>query len=259
MNSPFPGMDPFIEDRLIWSDFHNNLASEIQARLNQSIRPAYFAALTPYVTYEVIEISTSQLHGVRPDIGVLRTDLTKSPLGVTTVMDPPLDESSTDLEAPLELMSVEVRQVGTNRIVTAIEILSPVNKLRNHEARIDYLRKRRDMLRSQTHFVEIDLLRGGERTPLKPPVTSASYYISLSRVEDRPRLPVWPIQINDRLPRIPIPLADRDPDVILDMQEAVSLVYERGGYDARIDYSQPVPSPALSDSEARIVAVILKR
>ena len=259
MNSPFPGMDPYIEDRLIWSDFHNNLASEIQARLNRIIRPAYFAALTPYVTYEVIEISTSKLHGVLPDIGVLQTGPANMPMSATAVIDPPLAESSTELEMPLELMNVEVRQVGTNRLVTAIEILSPVNKLRNHEARIDYLRKRRDFIRSQTHFIEIDLLRGGERTPLTPPVAPASYYISLSRVDDRPRLPVWPIQINDRLPRIPIPLADNDPDIVIDMQEAVNSVYERGGYDARIDYTQPVPPPSLSQSERGLVSKILGR
>jgi len=39
----------------------------------------------------------------------------------------------------------------------------------------------------------------------------------------------------------------------------VASVYERGGYDARIDYAQPVPSPALSVSEAQTVSKILKR
>ena len=258
MNSPFPGMDPFIEDRLIWPDFHNNLASEIQWQLNRTIRPAYFAALTPYATYEVIEISTSILHGIRSDVGVLQTGPALKSSSATAVMDPPLAESSTEMEMPLELMSVEIRQVGTNRLVTAIEILSPVNKQRNHEARIDYLRKRRDLIRSQTHFIEIDLLQGGERTPLDPPVSPAPYYVSLSRVDDRPRLPVWPIQLSDRLPRFPVPLADRDPDVIIDLQEAVNAVYERGGYDARIDYSQPVPPPALSESNLRLVSKILK-
>jgi hypothetical protein len=252
-------MDPFIEDRLIWSDFHNRLADEISATLNRTIRPNYFAALTPYVTYEVIEISTSKLQGIRPDIGVLQTGPRRMPMSATAVMDPPQAESSTEFEMPLELMRVEVRQVGTDRLVTAIEILSPVNKQRNHEARIDYLRKRRELLRSQTHFMEIDLLRAGERTPLDPPVAAAPYYISLSRADSRPRLDVWTIQLDARLPRIPVPLADRDPDVIVDLGEVVSSVYERGGYDARIDYSQPVPPPSLSESESRTVAKILQR
>jgi len=66
MPSPFPGMDPYIESPALWSDFHNNLASEIQAQLNRLIQPRYFARLTPYVTYEVVEVG--QVQGVRPRV-----------------------------------------------------------------------------------------------------------------------------------------------------------------------------------------------
>ena len=68
MPSPFPGMDPYIESPELWSDFHNDLASEIRAHLNRHIQPRYFARLTPYVTYEVVEIG--QAYGVRPDVGL---------------------------------------------------------------------------------------------------------------------------------------------------------------------------------------------
>jgi hypothetical protein len=33
MASPFPGIDPYIKDPEIWSDFHGDLAAEIHARL----------------------------------------------------------------------------------------------------------------------------------------------------------------------------------------------------------------------------------
>jgi Protein of unknown function (DUF4058) len=56
MPSPFPGMDPYIENPALWSDFHNDLAAEIRAQLNRCIQPRYFARLTPYVTYEVVEV-----------------------------------------------------------------------------------------------------------------------------------------------------------------------------------------------------------
>ena len=172
-------------------------------------------------------------------------------------MDPPHAESTTELEVPLELMSIEVRQVGTNRLITAIEILSPVNKQRNHEARIDYLRKRRDLLRSQAHFMEIDFLRSGQRTPLDTPVPAAPHYVTLSRVERRPKVDVWAIQLDARLPRIPVPLADRDPDVVVDLGEVVASVYERGGYDTRIDYAQPVPPPELAHEQMEFVTKLL--
>ena len=257
MNSPFPGMDPYIEDRLIWSDFHSDLAGEIRARLNAKIRPAYVAVLTPYVTYEVIEISSSRLQSIRPDIGVLKSDPFAPAGSATMSLDPPHAESSTELEMPLELMSIEIRQVGTDRLITAIEILSPVNKQRNHEARIDYLRKRRELLRSQAHFIEIDLLRGGERTPVDTPVPDAPYYVSLSRVQRRPKLEVWTIHFDSRLPRIPVPLAEGDRDVGVDLGEVVASVYERGGYDARIDYQLRVPPPALTAEQAKVIKKIL--
>ena len=232
MKSPFPGMDPYIEDRLIWSDFHSDLAGEIRARLNAKIRPAYVAVLTP-------------------------SDLFAPAGSATMALDPPHAESSTELEMPLELMSIEVRQVGTDRLITAIEILSPVNKQRNHEARIDYLRKRRELLRSQAHFIEIDLLRGGERTPVDTPVPDAPYYVSLSRVQRRPKLEVWTIHFDSRLPRIPVPLAEGDRDVGVDLGEVVASVYERGGYDARIDYQLRVPPPALTAEQAKVIKKIL--
>ncbi|MCL4859325.1 MAG: DUF4058 family protein, partial [Caldilineaceae bacterium] len=37
----------------------------------------------------------------------------------------------------------------------------------------------------------------------------------------------------------------------------VAAVYERGGYDAQIDYRQPAPPPALSADEAAWVETIL--
>ena len=43
MPSPFPGVDPYIESPALWSDFHNNLASEIQAHLYE--RGAYARCL----------------------------------------------------------------------------------------------------------------------------------------------------------------------------------------------------------------------
>ena len=168
MPSPFPGMDPYIEGPELWSDFHNNLASEIQARLNRHIQPRYFARLTPYVTYEVIEVA--QVRGVRPDIGVWQTQPPPdpSPAGVATITPAPV-ESLLPLEIPLTLYRVEIHSTAAQQLVTVIEVLSPVNKRPSHEAFQVYQRKRRDLLRSEVHLLEIDLLRGGERPPSNDP------------------------------------------------------------------------------------------
>ena len=41
MQSPFPGMDPYLEDPSLWPDVHHGLISEMQAVLNRQLRPQY--------------------------------------------------------------------------------------------------------------------------------------------------------------------------------------------------------------------------
>jgi hypothetical protein len=261
-------MDPYIEQRNIWVDFHADLASEIRAQLNAQIRPTYFARLTPYSTYEVVEIAQSRIHAIRPDVGVLHRrepPVHAGPKGrPVAVLDVAIDidgvapvESMVALEAPLEILSVEILQTDNEVLVTAIEILSPVNKQPGHDAHADYLRKRRELLRSDVHLIEIDLLRGGERPPLEAPVPPAPYYITLSRAQRRPFVVVWPIPLNARLPTIPVPLNAPDPDVPLKLNEIVVAVYERGGYDVQIDYRQPPPPPDLWPEEVAWVERLL--
>ena len=250
MPSPFPGMDPYIEHPEVWSDFHGGLAYEIRSELNTMIQPRYVARLVPRVTYEVLEIEESR--NVRADVAVWRSRPTAeaSTRGSGAAIAPAPVESLVAMEVPLRLYEVEVRETGTLRLVAAIEILSPVNKQPGHEARDEYLRKRRELLRSGAHLMEIDLLRDGQRPPLDRPVPSAPYYVTLSRVERRPRVEVWPIQLRDNLPTVPVPLLEPDPDVPLDLGAVVSRVYERGGYATLIDYSQPPPRPPLPDEDA---------
>lgn len=124
MPSPFPGMDPYIEDPEIWHDFYLNLAVEIRSQLNQVIQPVYVARVNAYETCEIVQISASE------------------------------DEQQ---RVPLKLVSVEVCKPKTLELVTTIEILSPVNKQPSHDAYQDYQCKRRELLRSSAHLLEIDL------------------------------------------------------------------------------------------------------
>jgi hypothetical protein len=166
-------------------------------------------------------------------------------------------ESEVSLEMPLRLVSVEIRQTDTLELVTAIEVLSPVNKRPGHEAYSEYLRKRRELLRSAAHLLEIDLLRGGQRPPLETDVPEAPYYVTLSREERRPTVEVWPIQLGEELPVIPVPLLAPDPDAPLDLSAAVAAVYERGGYADLIDYSQSPPPPKMETADSDLVDEVL--
>ena len=224
MPSPFPGMDPYIETPELWRDFHGDVASEIRVRLNRQFPSTYVARLTPYVTYEIVEIAETR--GIRPEGSAWRTARESAPV-FDSMTTPASFESRVPLEVPLQLLSVELRVVETEELVTAIEILSPVHKRTGHEAHRDYQRKRRELLRSSTHLIEIDLLRGGERSPLEIKPPDAAYYVTVSRATHRPKVEVWPIQLWNKLPIIPIPLLEPAPDVPLDLGEIVASVYER--------------------------------
>ncbi len=260
MQSPFPGMDPYIEDRRIWLDFHHDLASEIRADLNSQIPPGYYATAVTYVTYDVIEVAAPIHRSISPDISLWRPSGIPAAGGVATkVIDPPKALGVGKMEVPVRVSSVEVREAGSDMLITAIEILSPVNKRPGTE-RDKYLRKRRELLNSSVHVMEIDLLRLGERTPLETPLPPAPYYATLCRAQTHPYVEIWPIQLEDRLPIVPIPLYAPDPDVPLDLGEIVRNVYSRGRYSARINYQQPVPLPQLSpEQQVWLQEVVLGR
>ncbi|MBM3225674.1 MAG: DUF4058 family protein [Candidatus Tectomicrobia bacterium] len=111
-------------------------------------------------------------------------------------------------------------------------------------------RTRRALLDSTAHLLEIDLLRAGERPTMAEELPEGLYCIILSRVERRPIAEVWPLRLQEAIPLLPVPLLPPDPDVPLDLGAALAIIYERSGYDLRIDYTQPPPAPALPAREA---------
>jgi len=240
MPSPFPAMDPYLEAPAIWEDFHASLAGEIKIRLAPLLRPRYYAALTPRVTYE--EVTVEQMRGVKPDVTVYKVSDRPLAGGRIAIAPAPVSGLVT-LELPVKEQSVEIREAQTRLLVTVIEILSPVNKRRGHEAFEAYRKKRRDLLRSSAHLIEIDLLRAGERPPLSTALPDAPYFVFLHREEARPKVDIWPLRIQEAIPVFPVPLLEPDPDVPLELGAAIRKIYDESAYDLRIDYSQPPPKP----------------
>ncbi len=242
MSSPFPGMNPYLEHPNIWEDFHASLAGEIRDQLSPNLRPRYYAALVPRVTYE--EVLIEERHLIKPDVSLYKvSDLPWQGEPAAIAVEPVPAEVT--VEAPFKQFTVEIREAETGLLVTAIEILSPSNKRAGHEAYEEYQHKRRDLLRSGAHLLELDLLRGGLRPPLVTPRPKAHYYVMLSRVERRPRVDLWPLRLQDRIPVLPVPLRTPDPDVSLDLGKAIHTIYDRASYDLRIDYRQLPSKPDL--------------
>ena len=150
---------------------------------------------------------------------------------------------------------LEVRDRRGRELVTVIELLSPSNK-RPGDDRSRYLAKRREILRSDAHLVEIDLLRGWTPMPAEDR-PEGDYSVLVSRAGRRPAAEFWPIRLRDRLPVIPIPLRPADRDGRVDLQDVLHQAHDGPGYEIFI-YAG-TPEPPLKAEDAGWAAQLLPR
>jgi Protein of unknown function (DUF4058) len=257
MKSPFPGMDPYIESCGLWEGFHNRLISKIDETLAPILPQGYTidTAVRSYVVLMEAEGKKERL--AKPDVGVTEATPTKKPRkkkGGVGVAETSLIAASVPMRAfvaeKFEESFVEIYLEGEERVlVTCIEVLSPSNKRRGTEGWREYEQKRQALLLGRANFIEIDLLRGGQKMPMLDPWPDSPYTLLLSRMADSGYCRVWPAHFRHRLPEIPVPLASPDPDLTLDLQPLIDGIYSLGRYHERIDYTRPL-SPALSEADA---------
>ncbi|NJK67150.1 MAG: DUF4058 family protein [Microcoleus sp. CSU_2_2] len=249
MPSPFPGMDPYLEHPDFWQETHHWLISAIAASLVPQIRPKYEIAIDKRI-YEITDPNDSNgdslLVGI-PDVAIKRQSNTPDvpTRSVTTVAIALPTMVKVPIPEKIKQAYLEVREMATKQVVTAIEILSPVNK-RSGEGRMTYLKKRQSILGSLTHLVEIDLLRSWESMPTLNSSIKSDYRVLVSRSDRRPFAELYAFNLRDSLPVFLLPLREEDVEPIVNLPELFAGVYDRAGYDYRIDYDR-VPVPSLSE------------
>jgi hypothetical protein len=247
MPSPFPGMDPYLEGSE-WSSVHVALSAEIARQLAPKVRPKYIVRTARRFVTEMPEDIAVTAGDLYPDVSVAEAaSLQEMGANPVAIAPAPL-HMATVMPGQVPHVSIEIRDVAQRQLVTAIELLSPTNK--RGEGYQEYLDRRRRLLYSTAHLIEIDLLRRGHRVPMQQPLPPAPYFIFLSRAERRPIVEVWPMQFNMRLPVIPVPLLAEDPDVALDIQLALDTVYDAFNYDLSLDYTRPAEIPLVGQAAA---------
>lgn len=248
MPCPFPGMDPYLERPAIWPDFHDSFIAFLRGALQPLIRPKY-AALTQDRLYVV-----ESQRPILPDVGIVRTRFTGLTTAATSVLEP-------DPATVFEIVEEEVRQTyleiiepaSRDRVVTAIEVLSPTNKTAG-EGRDSYLRKRQEWWEARTNVVEIDLLRTGAATVRVSEARLRDlhpwhYVVAVTR--RRPGLEeVYTVKLQDRLPRIGVPLLPRDNDAVVDLQAVFTRCWDEGAYPEILDYDLPPPGKLTNEEIA---------
>jgi Protein of unknown function (DUF4058) len=245
MPSPFPGMNPFLEQDAFWQDFHLEFLPAIRERLVAQVRPKYIVMFDEHAYVQETLPERRRLLG-RADVSLARAPKprARATAGVGLL------EAPTQVRIPVQdvrrVPFLEVRDRLGRELITVLELLSPANK-RGGADREQYMAKREQLLSTAVHFLEIDLLRGGRRMPLENR-RACDYSVLVSRAEDRPRAGFWPIRLRQRLPVIPVPLQPKDPDARIDLQEVLHHVYDAAGY---ADFIYAVrPDPQLSAKDA---------
>lgn len=240
MPCPFPGIDPYLEMQPFWSDFALKLLTAISNDLLARLLPRYDVRVEEYL---MLTEDDYRLHRLRPDVTVSTTASWQPGGGgaALAVAEP----VATELEypEPRTQRRLKIIHLPSERVVTALELLSPANKVPGEGGQAAYSENRAELLACRCNLVELDLLRGGQRLPMSGPLPPADYYALIGRVGRKPRCHVLGWHLRSPLPTIDIPLLAPDPDVPLDLQSVFYAAYEPAFYDRRLRYHEPLVPP----------------
>jgi Protein of unknown function (DUF4058) len=259
MKSPFPGMDPYLEQ--YWRDIHARLILYACDQLEDQLPGNLIARVEERIVFET---EAEDPRAVYPDVKIAEhTGRGMASAGVlkpASVSEPVIvhyrGEPAT--ETFVEILEVEPGQ----RLVTVIELLSLTNKLPG-EGQRQYRKKQKELHDAKVSLVEIDLLRGGERT-LSLPASRiprrlrTTYQVCVHRGWQDDDYEIYPVPLRNPLPSLRIPLRETDEDIRLDLQAILDLAYRKGRYRATIDYHEP-PNPPLAGADAKWAKALMKK
>ncbi len=243
MDSPFPGMDPYLEQH--WRSVHQRLITYAGDQL-QAVLPRQFRVDVEERVFVAGDVDARRT--IWPDVHVVerpRVGRSNSePASTTSVAEPVVLEL---LDEPVRETYLEIIDATSgNRVITAIEFISPANKSPGDGNDL-YVRKQREYRAGGVNQVEVDLTRQGERSAVFP-LSSLSHryrslYLAWVRRSWQPaKVEVYPLPLQQPLPTIGIPLGPDHADVPLDLQSIVTQCYRNGRYDD-IDYRRPLHPP----------------
>jgi Protein of unknown function (DUF4058) len=259
MKSPFPGMDPYLEQ--YWLDVHARLILYTCDQLEEQLPGSLIARVQERVVFETEE---SAEYWIYPDVRIsARRSRESSAAAVfdrSRVAEPVIVQVKAEptTETYIEILN----PASGNRLVTVIEILSLANKLPGKGQR-NFRREQVQRREARVNLVEIDLLRRGHRV-LMVPVSQiprrarSTYQVCVWRASNPDACAVYRVPLREPLPSVRIPLRERDEDIVLDLQAVVDQAYRKGRHHATIDYREPPDPPLVGDDAKWAKAVISK-
>lgn len=223
MPSPFPGMDPYLEDEAHWAGFQHHLVAGLYQILLPGLVDRYRARIQQ------------------------RTYVTEEPLFTSVLRQERQEEY------------IEIRQRSDGRLVTLVDMASPINKSLS-QGRAAYHETRRQARSQNASIVELDLILQGQ--PLldysRDGLPEWDYAVTVTRCTQPERYEIYTSTLLKRLPRFKVPLAPDDRDTVLDLQATFARAFDQGNFGGKIDYTRD-PSTKLNDSQRQWVGDWLKQ
>lgn len=223
MPSPFPGMDPYLEDEKLWPIFQHQFVNCLYQILLPGLVDRYRARM------------------------MQRQYMTEQALFTSVVREEHQEAY------------IEIRRRNDSRLVTLVDIASPTNKL-TPQGRKAYLDKRQEGRHAGANLVEIDLVLQG--SPLldysRDGLPDWDYAVTVTRSTQPERYEIYTSTLQKRLPRFRLPLAADDRDTVLDLQAVFARCYDQSDFAAQIDYKRE-PSVPLSTEDRPWVETLLKQ
>jgi hypothetical protein len=213
MPSPFPGMDPYLEEDRLWPSFQHGLVICLEKMLQPGLVDRY-----------------------RDRVGQ-RTYVTEQILFTSVAREEHHEEY------------LEIRQRGDGRVVTIVEVVSPTNKT-TAEGRRAYLDKRQSGRAAGANLVEIDLLLQGP--PMleysREGLPDWDYAVTVTRSTQPERYEIYTSTLQKRLPKFRLPLAADDRDTVVDLHQVFNRCYDQGDFASQIEYAA-APSVPLGEED----------
>jgi hypothetical protein len=261
--SPFRGMDPFLEINPRWQVFHGWFVRKLaEQNLPRARELGCWIDVERSVYHR--EPSGELVLVGEPDA---LTGLDVSEYGPA----PARQDTSSAVAVPQAVHEVVldpdqlqrhkqeylvVRELGRfQRVLAVVEVLSFANKEGTYVSK--YREKRSKLLTSLAHFMEIDFLRAGQNPSrdLFPELPRTPYFIFIARKTGAGRHEEgYPLRLRDTLPTVGLPLAPDRPDLPLDLASAFRSAYDLSARPGWIRYrEEAVPGPMLPPDDEALV------
>jgi hypothetical protein len=260
-------MDPFVEANPLFHELHTQMLSEAQRQLQPQLRPKYLAKLQRHLSEGSVwdmESGVLSVNRKEPDLTLMSAAEQAAAPTSPAVLPAPTVSSTEDLDED-ELQLRKQRRIviyvhaAPRLAVTTLELLSPSNKEAGGVGQTRYLEKRASALHGGLHWVEIDLLRGGQRPPLRVQLPQDFDYLAYV-AQATPtgwKYLTYGWGLRDPLPALPIPLLGNY-QALLDLGACFRVAYDAVAADEEAGYSGD-PPPLRAEDRPWVDAVLREK